>query len=75
MPANTACADVAPNASTIRGRCAAIADVTVHAAANANERRTIVRSNAICGFTRGPLDETIRSVRGSSRLRGNPITI
>jgi len=29
------CAGVAPNASTIRGRCAAMADVTVQAAAKA----------------------------------------
>ena len=52
MPANTACAGVAPNASTIRGRCAAMAEVTVQAAANANDSSTIVRSIGMCGLTR-----------------------
>jgi hypothetical protein len=36
MPANTAWAGVAPNASTIRGRWAAIAEVTVQAASGQN---------------------------------------
>ena len=49
MPAKTACAGVAPNASTMRGRCAAIADVTVQAAANANE-----------SMHHGPVDRNVR---------------
>jgi hypothetical protein len=47
MPANTAWAGVAPNTSTMRGGCAAIADVTVQAAANTKDKRIIVRSIAM----------------------------
>src|ERR1700737_1565188 len=50
-PADTACRVVAPAASRIRGRCAAIAPVTLQAAAKANAKRIMVRSIGMCGLT------------------------
>src|SRR5260370_31418261 len=75
MPANTACAGVAPKASTIRGRCAAIAEVTVQAAANANDNSTIVRSIGVYALTTGPSATCRVAARGSDRLSGRPITV
>jgi hypothetical protein len=75
MPANTAWVGVAPNASTMRGRWAAIAEVTVQAAAKANDNRTIVLSIGMYGLTVGPSAVGRISARGSERLSGRPIAM
>src|SRR5437016_14053855 len=50
-PAATACTEVAPAASRMRGKCAAMAPVTLQAAAKANASRIMVRSIGMCGLT------------------------
>ena len=72
MPANTARAGVAPKVSTIRGRCAAIAEVTLQAAAKANDSSTMVRSIGMWGFSTGPSVMGAASARGSERLSRKP---
>lgn len=66
-----------PERSTMRGKYAAIADVTVQAAANANDNRIITRSIGICGLTARP--STCRTVGTAfgrkNRLSGSPIKI
>ena len=42
---------VAPAASMMRGKCAAMAPVTVQAAAKTNASRIMVRSIGMCGLT------------------------
>jgi len=74
-PANTACAEVAPAASMMRGRCAAIAPVTVQAAANTNANSTM------CGRADvrldGGCDRCLRALDAGSisQLIGSPIRI
>ena len=75
-PANTACVVVAPAASMMRGRCAAIAPVTVHAAANTNASTIMVRSIGMCGLAAAATAVFGPLMAGSiKRLIGRPIKI
>ena len=73
-PAATACSDVAPADSRMRGRCAAIAPVTLQAAAKANASRIMVRSSGMCGLTAAAMAAFAPATGGSiSQLIGSPI--
>ncbi len=75
-PAATACRVVAPAASRIRGRCAAIAPVTLQAAAKANASRIIVRSIGMCGFVDAATAAFAPCTAGSiKKLSGRPSKI
>ena len=75
-PAATACSVVAPAASRMRGRCAAIAPVTLQAAAKANASRTMVRSIGMCGFVDAATAALAPFTDGSmKKLSGRPIRI
>ncbi len=58
----------------MRGKCAAIAPVTVHAAAKANASRIMVRSIGMCGLMAAAMAAFAPATGGSiNQLIGSPI--